>query len=198
MSLRNRAAGRELSDGTHVGAARGRVYYLDDDIDHMLAEATRCATRSITVDDKRLQHLLPPAGAPCARLRLWDSKQAGGEPVWNCGIEAAARAALDARLALRAQAIWRGSAAHRSGAPIKVKLTASDRRHSPSSRDPHRRPHAWIGSMPIRVTTFPRWRSCCRCWSTPASRTRTAAQTGREPSRRVETAFALCRRRKRW
>lgn len=52
-----------LSDGRHEGRGEGAgVYYLGDDIDHMLAEATRVrpaieggATRA------DLQHLLPPA-----------------------------------------------------------------------------------------------------------------------------------------
>src|SRR3546814_12811851 len=54
-----------LSDGTHVGRGEGAgVYYLGDDLDHMLSEATRVrediqpgATR------EELQHLLPPGGA---------------------------------------------------------------------------------------------------------------------------------------
>ena len=77
----------ELSDGTHVGRGEGAgVYYLGDDIEHMLAEATRVRSeieRGATRED--LQHLLPPGGArnalDCAFWEL-EAKQAG-IPVWE-------------------------------------------------------------------------------------------------------------------
>src|SRR3546814_12139098 len=51
-----------LSDGEHVGRGEGNgVYYLGDDIDHMLAEAQRvrgAIEAGATRDD--LQSLLPP------------------------------------------------------------------------------------------------------------------------------------------
>jgi len=82
----------ELSDGTHAGRGEGAgVYYLGDDIDHMLAEAERVrgaieggATR------QDLQALLPPGGARNALdCAFWDleAKQAGC-PVWElAGLE---------------------------------------------------------------------------------------------------------------
>src|SRR5690606_14167755 len=71
-----------LSDGAHVGRGEGAgVYYLGDDIDHMLAEATR--VRGAIEDGatrEELQHLLPPGGARNALdCAFWDleAKQAG-------------------------------------------------------------------------------------------------------------------------
>ena len=91
----------ELSDGTHVGRGEGAgVYYLGDDIDHMLAEATRVrdaiergATRAGTATLAATRRR-----AQCARLRLLGSggKADGAAGVGARGIETAARAALDA------------------------------------------------------------------------------------------------------
>jgi L-Ala-D/L-Glu epimerase len=77
----------ELSDGQHRGRGEGAgVYYLGDDIGHMLAEATRVKhtiERGATRAD--LQHLLPPGGARNALdCAFWDleAKQSG-KPVWQ-------------------------------------------------------------------------------------------------------------------
>src|SRR3546814_20120114 len=74
-----------LSDGEHVGRGEGNgVYYLGDDIDHMLAEAQRvrgAIEAGATRDD--LQSLLPPGGArhalDCAfwELEAKDRKSVG-------------------------------------------------------------------------------------------------------------------------
>src|SRR3546814_2611174 len=65
-----------------VGRGKGAgVYYLGDDIDHMLSEATRVREdiqRGATREE--LQHLLPPGGARNALdCAYWDleAKQAG-------------------------------------------------------------------------------------------------------------------------
>ncbi|HKX87705.1 MAG TPA: hypothetical protein VJM13_00720 [Sphingopyxis sp.] len=82
----------ELSDGTHVGRGEGAgVYYLGDDIDHMLAEATR-VREDIERGSTRgeLQHLLPPGGArnalDCAfgisRRSRRDGRR-GNSPGWS-------------------------------------------------------------------------------------------------------------------
>ena len=88
----------ELSDGEHVGRGEGAgVYYLGDDIDHMLGQAASvqdAIERGATRED--LQHLLPPGGArnalDCAFWEL-EAKRTG-RPVWQL-------AGLDAPKALR-------------------------------------------------------------------------------------------------
>jgi L-alanine-DL-glutamate epimerase-like enolase superfamily enzyme len=119
----------ELSDGTYVGRGEGAgVYYLGDDIDHMLSQATGVrpaieagATRT------ELQNLLPPGGArnaiDCAYWEL-EARQAG-RPVWHlAGLEAPK--ALRSTLTLGADEpgkMARAAQAIDPEAPVKVKLT---------------------------------------------------------------------------
>ncbi len=118
-----------LSDGEHAGRGEGAgVYYLGDDIDHMLAEAesVRDAIEGgATRDD--LQALLPPGGARNALdCAYWDleAKQTG-RPVWHlAGLEAPR--ALRSTLTLGADTPEVMASAARKidpFAPIKVKLT---------------------------------------------------------------------------
>lgn len=142
----------ELSDGEHVGRGEGAgVYYLGDDIDHMLGQANsvrdaieRGATR------EELQHLLPPGGArnalDCAFWEL-EAKQAG-RPVWQlAGLDAPK--ALRSTLTLGADTPERMAAAAQAidaQAPVKVKLTgdlADDIARIEAIRAA--RPDAWIG-----------------------------------------------------
>ncbi len=142
----------ELSDGTHSGRGEGAgVYYLGDDIDHMVAEATRvreAIERGATRED--LQTLLPPGGARNALdCAFWDleAKQAG-RPVWEL-------AGLDRPVALRstltlgadsAERMAKASLAIDPEAPVKVKLTgdlADDIARVVAIRAA--RPDAWIG-----------------------------------------------------
>ena len=142
----------ELSDGTHVGRGEGAgVYYLGDDIDHMLAEATR--VRDAVEDGatrQELQHLLPPGGARNALdCAFWDleAKQAG-RPVWDlAGLKPPK--ALPSTLTLGAdspEVMARAALAIDPEAPIKVKLTgdlADDIARVVAIRAA--RPAAWIG-----------------------------------------------------
>lgn len=141
-----------LSDGTHAGRGEGAgVYYLGDDIDHMLVEATQVrgaieggATR------EELQHLLPPGGARNALdCAFWDleAKQAG-RPVWElAGLEPPR--ALRSTLTLGADSpenMAKAALAIDPEAPIKVKLTgdlADDIARVVAIRTA--RPDAWIG-----------------------------------------------------
>jgi L-alanine-DL-glutamate epimerase-like enolase superfamily enzyme len=142
----------ELSDGTHIGRGEGAgVYYLGDDIEHMLAEATRVrseiergATRA------ELQQLLPPGGArnaiDCAYWEL-EAKQAG-VPVWElAGLNPPK--ALRSTLTLGADSatnMAKAALALDPEAPIKVKLTgdlADDIARIVAIRTA--RPDAWIG-----------------------------------------------------
>ncbi|MBL8650855.1 MAG: dipeptide epimerase [Sphingopyxis sp.] len=142
----------EISDGAHAGRGEGAgVYYLGDDIDHMLAEAQRVrgaieagATRA------ELQNLLPAGGArnalDCAYWEL-DAKRAG-KPVWEL-------AGLDAPQPLRSTLtlgadepgrMARAALAIDPEAPVKVKLTGDlgdDIARVEAIRAA--RPAAWIG-----------------------------------------------------
>ncbi|MBJ7439315.1 MAG: dipeptide epimerase [Sphingopyxis sp.] len=142
----------ELSDGTHVGLGEGAgVYYLGDDIDHMLAEATRvrgAIERGATRAD--LQQLLPPGGARNALdCAYWDleAKQAG-RPVWELAGLKPPRA-LPSTLTLGADSagnMAKAALAIDPEAPIKVKLTGDlgdDIARVVAIRTA--RPHAWIG-----------------------------------------------------
>lgn len=142
----------EISDGTHTGRGEGAgVYYLGDDIDHMVAEAERVraeieggATR------EALQRLLPPGGARNALdCAFWDleAKQAG-RPAW-------ALAGLDAPKPLRStmtlgadrpEVMAKAALAFDPATPVKVKLTgdvADDIARVGAIRAA--RPDAWIG-----------------------------------------------------
>ncbi|APZ98839.1 dipeptide epimerase [Sphingopyxis sp. QXT-31] len=119
----------ELSDGTHAGRGEGAgVYYLGDDIDHMLgqAQSVRAAIEA-GATRAELQSLLPAGGArnalDCAFWEL-EAKQAG-RPVWEL-------AGLDAPKALRSTLtlgadepgkMARAALAIDPEAPVKVKLT---------------------------------------------------------------------------
>lgn len=142
----------ELSDGTHIGRGEGAgVYYLGDDIEHMLAEATRVRDdieRGATRED--LQHLLPPGGArnalDCAFWEL-EARQAG-RPVWQlAGLEPPKP--LRSTLTLGADGadvMAKAALAIDPDAPIKVKLTgdlADDVARVEAIRSA--RPGAWIG-----------------------------------------------------
>jgi L-alanine-DL-glutamate epimerase-like enolase superfamily enzyme len=142
----------ELSDGTHVGRGEGAgVYYLADDINHMMAEATRVraaieggATRA------DLQQLLPPGGARNALdCAYWDlqAKQTG-RPVWKLAGLNPPRA-LPSTLTLGADSasnMAKAALAIDPEAPIKVKLTgdlSDDIARVVAIRTA--RPQAWIG-----------------------------------------------------
>lgn len=142
----------ELSDGTYVGRGEGNgVYYLGDDIDHMLGEATRVRgdiEAGATRED--LQQLLPPGGArnalDCAFWEL-EAKQAG-RPVWElAGLKPPK--ALPSTLTLGADSagnMAKAALAIDAQAPIKVKLTGDlgdDIARIVAIRTA--RPHAWIG-----------------------------------------------------
>ena len=142
----------QLSDGRHVGRGEGAgVYYLGDDIDHMVAEASRVrdaiergATRA------ELQHLLPPGGARNALdCAYWDLEaKRTGRPVWALA-ELAPPQALCSTLTLGADApdaMARAALAIDPDAPVKVKLTgdlADDIARIGAIRAA--RPDAWIG-----------------------------------------------------
>ena len=141
-----------LSDGQHVGCGEGAgVYYLGDDIDHMLvqAESVRSAIeRGATRQE--LQDLLPPGGArnaiDCAYWEL-EAKQAG-RPVWELAELEPPRPLLStltlgadtpAAMAAAAQAID-------PLAPVKIKLTGDlDDDIARLNAIRSARPEAWLG-----------------------------------------------------
>lgn len=142
----------ELSDGRHAGRGEGAgVYYLGNDIDHMLADATR-VKNAIELGACRtdLQHLLPPGGARNAiDCAFWDleAKQSG-KPVWQlAGLNPPQP--LPSTLTLGAQdanTMAKAALALDPQAPIKVKLTgdlADDIARVEAIRKA--RPDAWIG-----------------------------------------------------
>ncbi len=76
-----------LSDGTHRGLGEGGgVYYLGDDLPHMLGELerTRAAIEAGPTREE-LRAILPPGGARNAvDAALWDLEaKRAGEPVWR-------------------------------------------------------------------------------------------------------------------
>ncbi|MGV7119823.1 dipeptide epimerase [Sphingopyxis sp. 550A] len=142
----------ELSDGEHVGRGEGAgVYYLGDDVDHMVAEAAgvrgaieQGATRA------DLQTLLPPGGArnalDCAFWELEAKQQ--GRPVWDlAGLNAPQP--LRSTLTLGADdpdIMAKAALAIDPEAPVKVKLTGDlgdDIARVAAIRAA--RPDAWIG-----------------------------------------------------
>ena len=142
----------EISDGLHAGRGEGAgVYYLGDDIDHMLAEATRVRHHiegGATRED--LQHLLPPGGARNALdCAFWDLEaKRAGRPVWDlAGLKPPT--ALSSTLTLGADspaAMARAAQAIDPDAPVKVKLTGDlveDIARVVAIRTS--RPDAWIG-----------------------------------------------------
>ncbi|MDZ3832865.1 MAG: dipeptide epimerase [Sphingopyxis sp.] len=142
----------ELSDGEHVGRGEGAgVYYLGDDVDHMLRAATgvRAAVEE-GATRQELQHLLPPGGARNAiDCAYWDLEaRQSGCPAWQlAGL--AAPTALRSTLTLGAASpdvMAQAACALDPQAPVKVKLTGD------LSDDVARilairaaRPDAWIG-----------------------------------------------------
>ncbi|HWW58287.1 MAG TPA: dipeptide epimerase [Sphingopyxis sp.] len=142
----------EISDGTHVGRGEGAgVYYLGDDIDHMLREAT--SVREAIEDGatrEDLQHLLPPGGARNALdCAYWDleAKQTG-RPVWDLAGLSPPKP-LRSTLTLGADSaanMAKAALAIDPEAPVKVKLTGDlkdDIARIVAIRTA--RPHAWIG-----------------------------------------------------
>ncbi|NIJ37129.1 L-alanine-DL-glutamate epimerase-like enolase superfamily enzyme [Sphingopyxis panaciterrae] len=142
----------EISDGMHVGRGEGAgVYYLGDDIDHMVAEAERVrAAIEGGATREALQQLLPPGGARNALdCAFWDleAKQAG-RPAW-------ALAGLDAPKPLRStmtlgadrpEVMAKAALAFDPATPVKVKLTGDveeDIARVAAIRAA--RPDAWIG-----------------------------------------------------
>lgn len=119
----------ELSDGEHRGRGEGAgVYYLGDDVDHMLVEAERArAAIKAGTTRKELQQLMPPGGARNAiDCAFWDleAKQQG-LPAW-CLAGLDEPRALPSTLTLGAdtpEAMARAARALDPEAPVKVKLT---------------------------------------------------------------------------
>jgi len=142
----------ELSDGEHAGRGEGAgVYYLGDDIDHMLAEVED-ARGGIKAGASReeLQHLMPPGGArnaiDCAYWELEARQQAC--PVWKlAGLDPPR--ALPSALTVGAgepTAMAEAALALDPDAPIKLKLTGEpelDIARLVAVRTA--RPTAWIG-----------------------------------------------------
>ncbi|PAL25559.1 dipeptide epimerase [Sphingopyxis sp. GW247-27LB] len=142
----------ELSDGEHVGRGEGAgVYYLGDDIDHMIAEAARARgaiEQGATRED--LQTLLPPGGARNALdCAFWDLEaKRQGRPVWQLAGLSAPQP-LRSTLTLGADSagnMAKAALAIDPEAPVKVKLTG-DLRDDIARVVAIRtaRPNAWIG-----------------------------------------------------
>lgn len=141
-----------LCDGENVGRGEGAgVYYLGDDIDHMLeqAQSVRAAIEQ-GASRADLQNLLPPGGArnaiDCAFWEL-EAKQAG-RPVWElAGIESPRP--LLSTLTLGADtpsAMASAAQALDPLAPVKVKLTGDlDEDIARLEAIRSARPEAWLG-----------------------------------------------------
>jgi L-alanine-DL-glutamate epimerase-like enolase superfamily enzyme len=141
-----------LSDGQHVGRGEGAgVYYLGDDIDHMLAQATsvrEAIERGASRQD--LQEMLPPGGARNALdCAYWDieAKQAGRPVRELAGLESprpllstlTLGADTPAAMAAAAQALD-------PLAPVKVKLTGDlDNDIARLEAIRAARPETWLG-----------------------------------------------------
>lgn len=142
----------EIGDGTHVGRGEGAgVYYLGDDADHMLRQATSVvAALEAGAGRHELQQLLPAGGARNALdCAFWDleAKQAG-RPAWQLAGLDAPRPLLST-LTLGADTPERMAEAARRldpEAPVKVKLTGELEADSARVRAIRAaRPEAWIG-----------------------------------------------------
>lgn len=142
----------ELSDGAHRGRGEGAgVYYLGDDVSHMLAEIERVrGAIEGGASREMLQTLLPPGGArnalDCAYWEL-EAKRAG-QPVWKlAGLDPPH--ALRSTLTLGAEAPDAMAAAALAvdpDAPIKLKLTGDlDEDIARVAAVRAARPGAWIG-----------------------------------------------------
>lgn len=142
----------ELYDGEYGGRGEGAgVYYLGDDIDHMVAaaEGVRAAIEA-GAGREQLQHLMPPGGArnaiDCAYWEL-EAKQQGC-PVWKlAGLDPPR--ALPSALTVGAggpAAMAEAAVALDPDSPIKLKLTGElelDIARLAAVRAA--RPTAWIG-----------------------------------------------------
>ena len=141
-----------LSDGEHKGRGEGAgVYYLGDDIAHMVADASRvrgAIEEGATRED--LQTLLPPGGARNALdCAFWDLEAKQQErPAWQL-------AGLDAPRPLRSTLTLGADSADKMAkaalaidptAPVKVKLTGDlDDDIARVTAIRAARPDAWIG-----------------------------------------------------
>ncbi len=142
----------EISDGTHVGRGEGDgVYYLGDDVDHMLRAAQGVvAAIEAGAGRQELQQLLPAGGARNALdCAFWDleAKQSG-KPAWQLAGLAQPRP-LRSTLTLGADSPDRMAAAALAldpAAPVKVKLTGELEQDTARVRAIREaRPTAWIG-----------------------------------------------------
>jgi L-Ala-D/L-Glu epimerase len=142
----------ELSDGEHRGRGEGAgVYYLGDDVDHMLAAAENArAAIEAGASREQLQHLMPPGGARNAiDCAFWELEaEQSGCPVWKlAGLDAPQ--ALPSALTVGAgepAAMAEAARALDPDAPIKLKLTGElelDIARLTAVRAA--RPAAWIG-----------------------------------------------------
>ena len=142
----------ELSDGEHRGRGEGAgVYYLGDDVDHMMAQAegARAAIEAGAFREE-LQTLLPPGGARNAiDCAFWELEaEQSGCPVWKlAGLDPPR--ALPSALTVGAgepAAMAEAALALDPDAPIKLKLTGElvlDLARLAAVRAA--RPAAWIG-----------------------------------------------------
>jgi L-alanine-DL-glutamate epimerase-like enolase superfamily enzyme len=142
----------EIADGDHAGRGEGAgVYYLGDDIGHMLgaAESVRAAIEAgATRAD--LQGLLPAGGARNAiDCAFWELEaRRSGQPVWQlAGLEPPRPLRSTLTLGADAPDIMAAAAlAQDLAAPIKVKLTGDlDIDIARITAIRAARPEAWIG-----------------------------------------------------
>ncbi|KWV95508.1 dipeptide epimerase [Erythrobacter sp. AP23] len=142
----------ELSDGEHSGRGEGAgVYYLDDDIDHMLAEAEKARERiEAGAGREELQNLMPPGGArnaiDCAYWEL-EARQKG-RPVWElAGLDPPRPLPSTMTLgAAEPSAMAQAALALDPDAPVKVKLTGELKLDiARLSAIRAARPSVWIG-----------------------------------------------------
>ncbi|MGQ2944083.1 MAG: dipeptide epimerase [Blastomonas fulva] len=141
-----------LSDGQHVGRGEGAgVYYLGDDIDHMLAQATsvrEAIERGASRQD--LQEMLPPGGARNALdCAYWDleAKQAGRPVRELAGLESPRPLLSTLTLGADTPAAMAAAAeALDPLAPVKVKLTGDlDNDIARLEAIRAARPETWLG-----------------------------------------------------
>lgn len=141
-----------LGDGQHRGRGEGGgVYYLGDDVPHMLAQLheARAAIEAFPSREE-LRAILPPGGARNAvDCALWELEAArAGLPVWQLAGKAAPQR-LRTTFTLGAdapQAMAEAARRHRDARAIKIKLTGElslDLSRVAAVRAA--RPDAWIG-----------------------------------------------------
>jgi L-Ala-D/L-Glu epimerase len=142
----------EIGNGRHTGRGEGAgVYYLGDDIDHMLAEAERARPAIETgITREGLQSLMTAGGARNAiDCALWDLEaKTTGRPAWQAAGLGPPRV-LKTTLTLGADtpdAMAKAAMELDPYAPVKVKLTGD--LHDDVARLQKiraARPRAWIG-----------------------------------------------------